>query len=114
MAEQDKDLPLVVAEILIEMHGMNNRLKAVENRLNNVENLLVQVVDGVHHLSSTVKQAAENAEKQADINSRNFQLLVEADQRNTNMLAASFQSALAVIGRRFDSLENRLERLETT
>jgi len=112
MAEQDKDLPLVVSEILMEMHGMNDRLKIVENRLGNVENLLIRAVDSIQQLSSVVKQAAENAEKQTKVNNRNFQLLLEADQRNTTMLAASFQDALALIGRRFESIENRLERLE--
>ncbi|WP_223648621.1 hypothetical protein [Hymenobacter psoromatis] len=73
MAEQDKNLPLVVAEILIEMHGMNDRLKRVEsrlesvdnhlenveNRLENVENILLQAVDNIQQISKTVNRTAE-------------------------------------------------------
>ncbi len=105
MAEQDKDLPLVVAEILIEMHGMNNHL-------NRVEDVLIQVVDNIQQLSTAVKQAAEQNARQQEIYNRNFQLLQEADQRNTEMLATALQNAIATVGRRFDGLENRFERLE--
>ncbi|WP_151089321.1 hypothetical protein [Hymenobacter baengnokdamensis] len=120
MAEQDKELPLVVAEILIEMHGMNDRLKGVENhlvvvenRLASVEEVLVQVVTNIQQLTTVTKEAAESADRRQDIANRNFQLLQEAGQRDRELLTSALQSAITVIGRRFDNLENRLERLET-
>ena len=112
MAEQDKDLPLVVAEILIEMHGMNDRLKNFEKRLDKVENLLIQVVDNIQQLSTTVRTAVEQTAQQQEVYNRNFRLLQDANQHSTEMLAAALQNTIATVGRRMDNLENRLERLE--
>ncbi|QKG57271.1 hypothetical protein GKZ68_11965 [Hymenobacter sp. BRD128] len=108
MADQDKDLPLVVSEILIEMHGMNSRLRNVENRLENVENILTQVVGSIQYLSGAVGKVAEVINKQQEANTANFKMLMEADERNTSRLENAIQS----FGLRFDSLEYRLERLE--
>lgn len=111
MAEQDKDLPQVVAEILIEMHGMNDRLKVVESRLENVENILLQVVDNIQQLSKVVNRTAEVLLQQQEFNrhfdqrqeesDRRFELLLEADRRQADRL----ERAIA-------GIENRLERLE--
>ena len=101
MAEQDKDLPLVVSEILIEMHGMNDRL-------NRVENVLTQVVGSIQQLSGAVGRMAEVINKQQEANTANFKMLIEADERNTIRLENAIQS----FSLRFDSIESRFERLE--
>jgi hypothetical protein len=84
MAEQDKDLPLVVAEILIEMHDVKSAL----NRM--AEIMLTQ---------------------QQETNKR-FELLMEADRANTTMLINAFKEEALATRERLDSIENRLERLE--
>ena len=119
MAEQDKNLPLVVAEILIEMHGMNDRLKNVESRLENVdtrlenvENILLQAVDNIQQISKAVNRTAEVLlQQQQEFNrrfdqrqresDRRFELLLEADRQQANRLER------AIVG-----IENRFERLE--
>ena len=98
-------MPLIVAEMLIEMHGMNGRLDRMEH-------VLIQAVENIQQLSVTVKTAAEQVARQQEIYNRNFQLLQEADQRNTEMLATTLQNTIVAIGRRFDSLETRVEHLE--
>lgn len=112
MADSDKDLPLVVSEILIEMHGMNGRLTNVEKRLENVENILLQAVDNIQQLSKAVNRTAEVLlQQQQEFNRRfdqqhaestqRFELLQEADRQQANRLE-----------RAITALDNRLERLE--
>jgi hypothetical protein len=84
MAEQDKDLPLVVAEILIEMHDVKSAL----NRM--AEIMLTQ---------------------QQETNKR-FELLMEADRANTTMLINAFKEEAFATRERLDSIETRLERLD--
>ncbi len=103
MAEQDKDLPLVVAEILIEMHGMNDRLNNVEGRLANVENILMQVVSSIQQLSGAVSRMADVINQQQEADTANFKLLMEADERNTIRL----ETALGQINQRLERLENK-------
>lgn len=91
MAEPDKDLPLVVAEILIEMHGLNARTGKVESALNRMAELMLL--------------------QQQETNKR-FDLLMEADRANTTMLIDAFREEAAATRARLDSIENRLERLE--
>ncbi|MDO7877030.1 hypothetical protein Q5H93_19950 [Hymenobacter sp. ASUV-10] len=84
MDERDKDLPLVVSEILIEMHDMKSAL----NRM--AEIMLLQ---------------------QQETNKR-FDMLMEADRANTTMLINAFREEGLATRSRLDSIENRLERLE--
>lgn len=125
MAEPDKDLPLVVAEILIEMHGMNSRLKVVESRLENVENILLQAVDNIRQLSKAVNRTAEvlvqqqqehnrrfdqqqeesnrRFDQQQHESNRRFEQFLEADRQQSDRL----ERAIAAIDNRFERLENR-------
>ncbi|MGI4834812.1 MAG: hypothetical protein ACRYFK_15260 [Janthinobacterium lividum] len=92
MAEPDKDLPLVVAEILIEMHGMNGRLTNVEKRLENVENILVQAVDNIQQLSKAVNRTAEVVlSQQQGFNRRFDEQQTKSDQQFKEQLAKSDQ-----------------------
>ncbi|MBF9224171.1 hypothetical protein [Hymenobacter ruricola] len=84
MAEQNQDLPLVVSEILIEMHDM----KASINRM--AEIMLSQ---------------------QKETNKR-FELLMEADRANTTMIIDAFREEAGATRQRLDGIENRLARLE--
>lgn len=105
MAEQDKDLPLVVAEILIEMHDLNSRM-------GNVENALTQVVDNIQQMNGTITHMAEVMQHQQEASNNNFRLLMDADQRNTAMLANALQQVATTIGHRLDRVEDRLDRIE--
>ncbi|MBH8568211.1 hypothetical protein KB206_04915 [Microvirga sp. STS02] len=84
MAEQNQDLPLVVSEILIEMHDM----KASINRM--AEIMLNQ---------------------QRETNKR-FELLMEADRTNTTMIIEAFREEAGATRQPLDKIENRLAGLE--
>ena len=112
MAEQDKDLPLVAAEILIEMHGMNDRLQGVDNRLENVENIMLQAVANIQQLSKAVNRTAEVLlQQQQEFNRRFDQRQQESDRRFELLLEADRQQADR-LERAIASIENRFERLE--
>ena len=112
MAEQDKNLPLVVAEILIEMHGMNDRLKTVESRLENVENVLLKAVDNIQQLSKAVNRTAEVLlQQQQEFNRRFDERQQESDRRFELLLKADRQQADR-LERVIAGIENRFERIE--
>ncbi|RYE91437.1 MAG: hypothetical protein EOO37_00295 [Cytophagaceae bacterium] len=105
MAEQDKNLPLVVSEILIELHGLNSRKERLED-------VMVQAVGSIQQLSKAVNRTAEvMLQQQQGFNhcfdqrqqesDHRFELLLEADRQQANRL----ERAIA-------SIENRLERLD--
>ena len=133
MAEQDKNLPLVVAEILIEMHGMNDRLKTVEGRLKNVdnrlegvkvrlenvdnrlervENVLLEAVNNIQQLSKAVNRTAEVLlQQQQEFNRRFDERQQESDRRFELLLKADRQQADR-LERVIAGIENRFERIE--
>ena len=100
MAEQDKDLPLVVAEILIELHDLNTRVERVET-------VLVEVVDNIRQMTATVQQLSGAMNRTAEVmlqqqeNNRCYEQLREADRQQASRLE-----------RAIVSIENRFERLE--
>ncbi len=98
MAEQDKDLPLVVSEILIEMHGLNNRMEHMEHSMNRVE--------------KAIDRMAETMLLQQQEMNKRFEMLMEADRANTTMLIDAFKGEALATRARLDSIETRLERLE--
>ncbi|MDJ0365718.1 hypothetical protein QMK33_11190 [Hymenobacter sp. H14-R3] len=110
MAEQGKDLPLVVAEILIEIHGINDRLESVESHLGNMKNILLQVVDNVQHSSKAINRTAEVTLQQKQAFNRRFNQLDQ--QQETSRRFDQQQQQGDRIERAIVSFENCLERLE--
>ncbi|RZK43462.1 MAG: hypothetical protein EOO57_00155 [Hymenobacter sp.] len=114
MAEPDKDLPLVVAEILIEMHGMNGRLTNVEKRLENVENILLQAVDNIQQLSKAVNRTAEVLlQQQQEFNRRFDQQQQESNRRFDQQQQESnqrFDQQQQESNRRFDQQQRESDR----
>ncbi len=98
MAEQHQDLPLVVSEILIEMHGLNNRMDNVEGSLNRMERAITRMAEVM-------------LAQQQETNKR-FELLMEADRANTTMMIDAFREEASATRQRLDGIENRLARLE--
>jgi len=98
MAEPDKDLPLVVSEILIEMHGLNSRMGQLELSTNRME--------------KAINRMAETMLLQQQETNKRFELLMEADRANTTMLINAFKEEASATRERLDSIENRFERLE--
>ena len=98
MAEQNQDLPLVVSEILIEMHGLNNRMDNVEGSLNRMERAITRMAEVM-------------LSQQQETNKR-FDMLMEADRANTTMLVTAFREEAGATRQRLDKIENRLAGLE--
>ncbi|AMJ64511.1 hypothetical protein [Hymenobacter sp. PAMC 26628] len=84
MADQNQDLPLVVSEILIEMHDM----KASINRL------------------------AEIMLRQQQETNKRFELLMEENRRNTEMMIGAFREEGLQSRQQFAAFDKRLERIE--
>lgn len=89
--ERDKDLPLVVSEILIEMHSTR---QAVE-RLN----------DGFRRLAEITNQQQEH-------NNRLFKLMMEQNTQNAEFLAYTITKAIGGQQTQIEAHEQRIKRLE--
>ena len=119
MAEQYKGLPLVVAEILIEMHGINGRLNKVKSCLENVENILLQTVSNIQQLSKVVNRTAEVLLQQQQVFSlrtEQLQQQIDQQQQENDRRFDQLQEVNRQQGDRLEraiiSLENRFERLK--
>ena len=84
MADQNQDLPLVVSEILIEMHDM----KAAINRM------------------------AEIMLRQQQETNKRFELLMEGNQRNTETMVNAFREEGLQSRQQFTAFDQRLARIE--
>ena len=98
MADQNQDLALVVAEILIEIHGLGERLHRVDERLTSVE--------------KAVNRMAEVMLLQQQETNRKLELILEGNKSNTEMLIAAFRGEATVTRSRLDDYENRIGTLE--
>ncbi|RZJ61354.1 MAG: hypothetical protein EOO58_01905 [Hymenobacter sp.] len=106
MVEPNKDLPLVVAEILIEMHGLNTRMERLED-------VMVQAAGNIQQLSKAVNRTAEvMLQQQQEFNHRFDQRQQESDRRFELLLEADRQQAIR-LEKAIASIEKRLEHLET-
>ncbi len=91
MAEQNQDLPLVVSEILIEIHGLGERLTGVEKAVNRMAEVLL------------LQQQETN---------RKLTLMLEGNKSNTEMLIEAFRGEATVTRARLEDHESRIGKLE--
>ncbi len=91
MADKNQDLALVVAEILIEIHGLGERLTGVEKAVHRMAELML------------LQQQETN---------RKLELLLEGNKSNTEMLIAAFRGEATATRSRLDDHENRISTLE--
>ncbi len=91
MDDRNDDLPLVVSEILIEMHGLNERMTGVEKAINRMAEVMLP--------------------QQQETNKK-LELLMEGGRSNTAMPIEAFREEASASRQRLESIENRLERLE--
>lgn len=105
MAEQNQDLPLVVSEILIEMHEMRGDIKQLQEvtvHLNrSVEKLqgeMREVKDAINDLSTTV--------------SASIKTLTEETRSNTEMMIAAFREEGLYVRQLLQQHDARITKLE--
>ena len=101
MADQNQDLPLVVSEILIEMHelradvqGLQQEMRDVKSELREVKNTLFQVVGAINSLTGSMKT------------------MIEENRQNTEMLIEAFRGEGLRIRSRLDDHDGRISALE--
>ena len=108
MAEQNQDLPLVVSEILIEMHELRGDIKQLQT---------VTV-----HLSHSVEKLEVSVDKlqieMSEVKSANVQLassikvLTTESRSNTEMLIAAFRGEGLYVQQLLQQHDARITRLE--
>jgi hypothetical protein len=91
MGEQNQELPLIVSEILIEMHSMSERLTGVEKAVNRMAELLLT--------------------QQLETN-RKLELMMKGNKSNTEMLIAAFSREATNTHSRLNDHESRITKLE--
>lgn len=98
MDDRNNDLPLVVAEILIELHGLNERMAGVEKAVASVEKAMTRMAEVM-----LLQQQETN---------KRFEMLMEADRLNTTLLINAFRDEAATTRQRLDQHDARITRLE--
>jgi hypothetical protein len=98
MADQNQDLPLVVSEILIEMHELRGDVQSLKGEMREVKTAL--------------QQMAELMLKQQQQSNSHFQLLMEENRRNTEMIVNAFANEASLTRQRLDQHDSRITRLE--
>lgn len=98
MADQHQDLPLIVSEILIEMHEMKSEIHDMSTRLTGVE--------------KAVNRMAELMLTQQQETNRKLTLMLESNKSNTEMLIEAFREQGVRTNERLNEHEGRLGKLE--
>lgn len=101
MADQNHDLPLVVSEILIEMHELRGDIKELQKV-------------AVHLSHSVEKLEVEMREVKGAINSLagSMKTMMEENRQNTEMMIAAFRGEALNTRSRLDDHEGRISALE--
>ena len=94
MAEQNQDLPLVVSEILIEMHELRGDIQGLKTEMRDVKTAIVQLAGSVTSLAGSMKT------------------MMEENRSNTEMLIAAFREEGLHSRRLFEQHDSRITRLE--
>jgi hypothetical protein len=98
MEDRNKDLPLIVSEILIEMHEMKDEIHGMSERLTGVE--------------KAVNRMAELMLVQQQETNRKLDLMLEGNKSNTQMLIEAFSREATTTHSRLDDHESRIGKLE--
>ncbi|GAB3579359.1 hypothetical protein [Hymenobacter daeguensis] len=101
MADQNQDLPLVVSEILIEMHELRGDIKELQKVT-------------VHLSHSVEKLEVEMREVKGAINSLagSMKMMMEENRHNTEMMIDAFREQGSRTQSRLDGHEGRINKLE--
>ena len=94
MADQHQDLPLVVSEILIEMHELRSDIKGLKGEMSDVKTAIVQLTGSVTSLAGSMKT------------------MMEENRSNTEMLIAAFREEGLHSRRLFELHDARITQLE--
>jgi NAD-specific glutamate dehydrogenase len=98
MADQNQDLPLIVSEILIEMHEMKDDIRAMQG--------------DIKSMTEALNRTASVVSKQQEHTNRIMNVFQEESKNNTEFMTYSISKALGqqqVVNQDFES---RLKRLE--
>ena len=98
MEDRNRDLPLIVSEILIEMHEMKGEIHKMSERLTGVE--------------KAVNRMAELLSVQQQETNRKLTLMMEGNKSNTEMLIEAFRGEGLRTRSRLDDHEDRISALE--
>ncbi|UYZ61627.1 hypothetical protein [Hymenobacter weizhouensis] len=99
MDERNKDLPLIVSEIVIEMHEMKEGIQEMR--------------DDMRGMKSAIEQMASLMLKQQQHTNHMFHSLMEENRKNTEFMVAAFREEAQATRQRLDDHEGRISTLET-
>ncbi len=98
MEERDKDLPLIVSEILIEMHEMKEGIHEMKGEMREVKTALQQ-------MASLMLKQQQSTNDQS-------RLLLDENRKNTEFIVSAFRDEAQETRRRLEDHEGRITKLE--
>lgn len=103
MAEQNQDLPLVVSEILIEMHELRGDIKQLQTVTVHLSHSVGKLEVEMRGVKGAIVQLAGS-----------IKTLAEESRSNTEMLIAAFREEGRYVRQLLQQHDARITRLENT
>ena len=94
MADQNQDLPLVVSEILIEMHELRSDIQGLNGEMRDVKTAIIQLTGSVTSLAGSMKT------------------MMEENRSNTEMRIAAFREEGMYVRQMLQQHDVRITKLE--
>ena len=105
MADQNQDLPLVVAEILIEMHELRGDIKQLQT-------VTVHLSHSVEKLEVEMREVKSAINDLATTVAVSIKTLTEETRSNTEMMIAAFREEGLYVRQLLQQHDARITRLE--
>ncbi len=105
MADQNQDLPLVVSEILIEMHELRGDIKELQK-------VTVHLSRSVGKLEVEMREVKEAINDLAITVATSIKTLAEETRSNTEMMIAAFREEGMYVRQMLQQHEARITKLE--
>lgn len=105
MADQNQDLPLIVSEILIEMHEMKDDIRAMRGDIRAMQGDIKSMTEALNRTASVVSKQQEHTSSIMNV----FQ---DESKKNMEFMTYSIAKALGQQQTVNQDFESRLKRLE--
>lgn len=101
MEDRNKDLPLIVSEILIEMHEMKVDMREMRGDIGEMRGDIGEMRGDIGEMRGDIRQLAGS-----------INIMVEENRKNTEMMVSVLNRYADMMNRRLDDHDDRITKLE--
>ena len=109
MEDRNKDLPLIVSEILIEMHEMKEDIREVKKDIREMRGDINAMRSDINEMRGDIRQLTKSITTLAS----SINVVVEESRKNTEMMLSVLNRYADMTNRRLDDHDDRIITLES-